>query len=106
MENYLLAPTALARAARKALDERAKRSAPETALTARPDILAILESTTNRFKGSCSGQYVSRYCAFFKSSGKDQATLTTESLEAFEHRWSDQSVAIWGIWKCSTGRLT
>ncbi len=32
---------------------------------------------------------MSRYCAYFKNSGKDQATLTTESLETFEHKWSD-----------------
>ena len=88
IENYLLSPTVLARAARKAFDERAKRSGPEAPMTVRPDILTILERITSEFKSRCSGQYVSKYCAYFKNSGKDPATLTTESLDAFESKWS------------------
>ena len=67
IENYLLSPTVLARAARKAFDERAKRSGPEAPMTVRPDILTILERITSEFKSRCSGQYVSKYCAYFKS---------------------------------------
>ena len=57
-------------------------------MTVRPDILTILERITSEFKSRCSGQYVSKYCAYFKNSGKDPATLTTESLDAFESKWS------------------
>ena len=89
MENYLLSPTVLARAARKALHERAKRNASEAPATAGPDVLAILESITSGLKIHCSGQYVSKYCAHLKNSGRDQATLTTESLDTFERKWSE-----------------
>ena len=86
IENYLLSPQVLERSAKRTIEERARRTG-ETA-PADFDIVEILESITNGLKSDCSGQYISKYCAFFKSSGKDQATLTTEALKIFDRKWS------------------
>ena len=86
IENYLLFPPALERAVRKTIEERNRRAGrpgPE-----RIDVVKILESITNDQKPDCSGQFISRYCAYFKSSGKDQATLTTEALDRFGGKWA------------------
>lgn len=87
LENYLLSPEIVARASTRAIEEKARRTgeSPSVDLV---DIMDILKSITERFKSECSGQYVSKYCAYLKSTGKDQATLTTEALDIFEKRWS------------------
>ena len=86
-ENYLLSPKVLERAATRALQERARRT--KTTAPADFDIMEILESITNVLKSGCSGQFISKYCTYFKSGGKDQATLTTEALQTFEKKWSN-----------------
>lgn len=86
MENYLLSPKALDRAIRKAFGERA-RSTGEQAV-ADFNIVEILESVTNGLESEYSGQYISNYCGYFKSGGRDQATLTTEALGVFGAKWS------------------
>ena len=86
IENYLLPPQVLERAAMKAIEERAHRTGLKSSLDF--NIEEILESVTNKLKSTCQGQYISKYCAFFKSSGKDQATLASESLIIFDDKWS------------------
>ncbi|MXY23964.1 MAG: AAA family ATPase [Acidobacteria bacterium] len=85
LENYLLSPEILHRASTKAVEDRARRSggSPEDGV----DIVNILESITDSLKEKCSGQYISKYCAYFKSTGRDPATLTTEALRIFEEKW-------------------
>ena len=85
IENYLLHPDVLQRAAEKASLERARRTGQETGADCSID--GILESVTTQLRSECSGQYISRYCAYFRSSGRDQATLTTEALDIFDKRW-------------------
>ena len=87
IENYLLSPQVVERAARRALEERARRT--EVTVVADFDVTEMLESITNELKSDCSGQYISKYCAYFRSSGKDQATLATEALTLFEQKWSN-----------------
>ena len=89
IENYLLSPAVLERAARKALRERSRRVGNTE--EAKLDILGMLESTTDHWRGECRGQYVSAHCTYFRSSGRDQATLTTEALALFDRRWTDMS---------------
>ena len=87
IENYLLLPQVLERAARKAIEERKRRM--EHTEPARFDIVRILESITNDHKLDCSGQYISKYCTYFRNSGKDQATLATEALDIFNDKWTE-----------------
>ena len=86
VENYLLSPAVLDRAAKKALRERERRTGES--LPADIDIVGTLESITNKLKSEYSGKYIGKYCKYFKSSHKDQATLATEALDIFESRWS------------------
>ena len=86
IENYLLCPRVLQRAAKKAVLERARRTGRESGTDCNID--EILESITKQLKSECSGQYISRYCTYFRSSGMDQATLTTEALDIFDKQWS------------------
>ena len=53
------------------------------------DVRAILELITNDLKTECNGQYISKYCEYWKNDGKDQATLTSEALCIFEAKWSN-----------------
>ena len=85
IENYLLQPGVLQRATERARVERARRTGQEVGKDCK--IVDILESITKRLKSECSGQYISRYCTYFRSSGRDQATLTTEALDIFDKRW-------------------
>ena len=87
IENYLLSPQVLERAAKKTIEERARRT--EQTVSVNFDIMEILESITDNLKSACSGQHISRYCSYFKAGGKDQSTLTTEAIEIFEKKWSD-----------------
>lgn len=86
IENYLLSPQVLERAVKKAIEERAKRMGLKSSLEF--NIVEILESVTNEFKSACQAQYISKYCAYFKPSGRDPATLTRESLDIFDNNWS------------------
>ena len=51
-------------------------------------MVSTLESITDALKAEYSGQYIDKYCKYFKSSGKDQATLATDALNVFESKWS------------------
>ena len=87
IENYLLSPQVLERAAKKTIEERARRIGQTVSVNF--DIMEILESITDNLKSECSGQHISSYCSYFKASGKDQSTLATEAIKIFEQRWSD-----------------
>ena len=86
VENYLLVPGVLRRAANRAIKERTRRTGE--IINNGFDIVNILNSITRNFRSYCSGQYISKYCEYFRSSGKDQATLTTEALERFDRKWA------------------
>ena len=87
IENYLLVPEVLARAVRRSVRERTARTG--SIIEESLDISDTLGAISDGFRVDCMGQYVSAYCDYFKSSGKAQATLTTEAVEIFDRRWSD-----------------
>lgn len=86
IENYLLSPKILERAANKLIAERIRRSGETTPTDI--DVVELLESITSELKSDCSGQYVSKYCNYFRSSGRDNATLASEAFHRFEGKWS------------------
>ena len=87
IENYLLSPNTLERAVKRAIEERSRRKGETPRLDF--DIHSILELVTQNLKTDCSGQYISKYCDFFKNSGRDQATLMSHALAIFEDKWSE-----------------
>ena len=86
IENYLLAPHVLERAARKAIEERVRRGGDT--VDAQLDIVGLLESITTERKPECSGQYIGKYTEYSRAGGKDPATLATEALTMFETQWT------------------
>jgi len=86
IENYLLAPLVLERAAKKTIEERARRRGDVADVQL--DIVGLLESITVELKPECSGQYIGKYTNYFRDGGKDPATLATEALTIFEAKWA------------------
>jgi energy-coupling factor transporter ATP-binding protein EcfA2 len=87
IENYLLVPTVIDRALRHAVEDRLRRGGQlreslEPAVT-------ILARLTDPMKASLQGQYLARRVEFLKPRGLDQATISTETLQAFEDDWSN-----------------
>ena len=87
IENYLLSPETIGRSAKQAIRKRNRRMGKE--LSVDLDVCAILDAITQEMKTNCSGQYISKYCHYFKASSKDQATLASEALAIFEEKWSE-----------------
>ena len=86
IENYLLSLEPLTRAVMQAIRERSRRTGEEA--VSEVDVRSMLAQITRRLKADCRGQYVSKYCDFFKGSGRDRAELTTEALEVFDRKWA------------------
>lgn len=87
IENYLLEPTVLNRAANRLLQERARRSGKTDGRVI--DVHSTLEDLTADLKHDCSGQYIASFCKFMRPSGRDQATLTSAAMARFETKWEN-----------------
>ena len=85
IENYLLVPSVLSRALGKALVEREKRT--ETDIDRDESIDVILDRITEEIRATVQGQYIGKYCEYFKSGGKDPATLSAEAIRIFDEKW-------------------
>lgn len=87
LENYLLVPEILDKALRKAIRERQRRVGD--GIEEGETIFIILGRITAPLKIKIQAQYVSRRVDFLKNSGKDGATISAETMEIFEDKWSD-----------------
>jgi len=47
----------------------------------------ILERISEETRADVQGQYIGKYCEFFKSGGKDPATLSAEAIRRFDEKW-------------------
>lgn len=86
IENYLLVPSVLTRCINKTLSERANRVGEDYAEI---DAIALLHEITNGYQTILQGQYIAKYFDFHRSTGKDQAVLTTEALQFFNEKWNN-----------------
>ncbi len=86
IENYLLVPVVLERVVMQLIAEKARRNGIDEVPQA--NVMDLLTFLTNEVKTDCQGQYVSKYCEYHRSSGRDQATLTSEALSRFESEWA------------------
>ena len=86
VENYLLVPVVLERVVTQLIAEKARRNGINEVSQA--DVMNLLSSLTDKIKTDCQGQYVSKYCEYHRSSGRDQATLTSEAISRFESQWA------------------
>ncbi|RLA04982.1 MAG: hypothetical protein DRQ54_08785 [Gammaproteobacteria bacterium] len=83
VENYLLVPAVLQRVASKLIESRSADADPAAEL----NIKALLDAITNDLKSDCQGQYISKFCEYHKSSGKDAATFTSDAIAWFDEKW-------------------
>lgn len=89
IENFLLVPAVLERALTKAVDERKVRTGVASKIT--ESVAAVLERITQQLRADVQGQYIAKRSAFFRSSKRDSATITTETIQAFDAKWANMS---------------
>jgi hypothetical protein len=77
IENYMLVPAAL---------ERAVRTNMQTPTAI--DVRQMLDAITKDMETDVASQVVAKRCNFLRSSGKDQATITQETLKSFRKQWN------------------
>ena len=88
IENFLLVPEAMDRAAVRRLADRALRSGNAAAYNS--SAAAFLDSFANEKKSYVSGQYVAERGHFQRGSGLSQATIAEAALRELETCWGDQ----------------
>lgn len=85
IENYLLVPSAIAKAAQQKLKERKSSAALSVS-----DVCQMLESIMADQKADVLGQYISNRVRYFGTrSAKDASTVVKEALELFEQEWKE-----------------
>jgi len=89
IENYLLVPTVLDRCVKASLRERAKRGGLVASEEMEVDTHKTLDQITATFQTELQGQYISKFSEFYRSQGKDGATLAKEALDVFFRKWSN-----------------
>lgn len=92
IENYLLIPPALDRAIARAAADRAKRGIPVSADL--PLAAVLLEEITEPMRDEVQSQLIARRTSHLRSTGRDVAALTRETLAAFAPRWSKLSTRL------------
>lgn len=79
LENYLLTPETLQRAI------AASASTADPPTTA--EIRKVLYDITDAMKAEVLSQFVAKRCAYFRGSGRDQATISAEAIRRFDEQW-------------------
>ncbi|QLE39146.1 hypothetical protein FD723_00560 [Nostoc sp. C052] len=87
IENYLLVPSVLERVLERAIKEREKRS--QLFIERKETAKEILQRITEQEKTNIQAQYIARRNDFLKNTGKDSATITTETILRFEAKWKN-----------------
>jgi hypothetical protein len=87
IENYLLIPAALDRAIARALSDRQRRG--EAISVSLPVAASLLREITDPMRDDVQSQLIARRTTYLRTTGRDLADLTRETLAAFSERWSD-----------------
>lgn len=85
LENYMLSPEPLDRAARKALKERARRTG--TDVPDGVDIVQLLEEITSGHRQNVTSQMIAKRSKFHRATGVDLSTLAEDVMRDVEKRW-------------------
>lgn len=86
MENYLIVPAAIDRAIRRAIAEKKSRTDEASEV---PDIMKLIEEITDDMKDEVCAQLTAKRTSYLRSSGRDPADITTETMRRFSKRWRD-----------------
>ena len=92
IENYLLVPEALDRAMARAVADRASRTG--IAAGEVPKAAGLLQGITDPLRDEVQSQLIARRTTYLRSSGKDVADLTRETLAWFTPQWEDLSLRL------------
>lgn len=94
IENFLLVPSAIDRAATRRLADRARRTGEECPYTESAE--AILEEFAASQKSYVTAQFISAYKIFARQWDKKthEATLSEQALNAFDKLWSDPTTRL------------
>ena len=85
LENYMLSPEPLDRAARKELRERARRT--EADVPDGVDIVQLLEEITNGYKQNVTSQMIAKRSNFHRATRIDLSTLAEDVMRDVEEKW-------------------
>jgi energy-coupling factor transporter ATP-binding protein EcfA2 len=89
IENYLLVPSVLQRAASAAVRDRARRGGREVSMPIVP-MEALLEEVTEPLRRDVHGQYVAKEITYKPGAGgRDAATITASVSKWFDPAWAD-----------------
>ena len=77
----------LDRALAKAVEERERRTGE--VLKIKEPVTVVLERITKEFRADVQGQCIAKRNAFFRSSKRDSATITTETIQSFDAKWAN-----------------
>jgi hypothetical protein len=78
IENYLLVPSNIT----KAIYSQNKEVSEES-------IKSIINSIVENLKAETQGNYIGKRCDYYKRSGKDISTISTEALIEFDEKWKN-----------------
>ncbi len=87
IENYLLIPSVLDRAVKRAVAERAARANEE--LQSVPDVQDLLSDITDSRKTHVIAQLLKERENYFRSNKKDSSTIYQETLEKVDVQWGN-----------------
>ncbi len=87
LENYMLSPEPLDRAARRALRERARRTGEE--VPDGVDIVQLLEEITSEQRQGVTSQLIAKRSAFLRPTGIDLSTLAEDVMRDIDARWEN-----------------
>jgi putative AbiEii toxin of type IV toxin-antitoxin system/AAA ATPase-like protein len=88
IENFLLVPEAMDRAAERRLADRTLRGGDTKSYSG--SAVTFLENFANEKKSYVSGQYIAERSRFERGSGLSQATIAEAALRELETCWGDQ----------------
>jgi energy-coupling factor transporter ATP-binding protein EcfA2 len=87
IENYLLIPEALDRAIARASADRSARLGTTAAVSLRA--ADLLRDITDKLKDEVQSQLIARRTTYLRTSGRDLADITRETLTSFTSQWDD-----------------
>ncbi len=92
IENYLLVPAALDRAIARTLTERAARTGKAPIIG--PTSSDLLREITDSLRDDVQSQIIARRTNYLRTSGRDIAEITRDSLAWFSPRWDDMTTRV------------
>lgn len=88
IENYLLVPSVLERALIKAIKDRENRTG--NIVEEKESIYHLLDRISSKLLSPTQAQYIAKRNQYLtKKTGKDPATITTETIDDFNKKWTD-----------------